>query len=63
MEEIIGDVTLFERTPRKRIHGMVEFEGECKSENEGVELLQAYFGIKLRDCERNGILGKESEIS
>ena len=63
MEEIIGDVTLFERTLRKRIHGMVEFGGECESENEGVELLQAYFGIKLRDCERKGIVGKESEIS
>ena len=60
--EIIGDVTLFERTLRKRIHGKVEFEVECKSENERVELLQGYFGIKLRDCERKGIVGKESEI-
>lgn len=61
-EEIIGDMTLFERTLRKRVHGKLTFEMECKSENERVKVLQEHFGIKLRDCERKGIKGKESEI-
>ena len=62
-EEIIGDMTLFERILRKRIHGKVTLEVECKSENERLDLLQEHFGIKLRDCERKGIRGKEPEIS
>ena len=61
-EEIIGDMTLFERTLRKRIHGKIIFEKECKSESERVELLEEYFEIKFKDCERKGIKGKESEI-
>ena len=62
-EEIIGDMTLFEGTLRKRIHGKIIFEKECKSESERVELLKEHFEIRLRDCERKGIEGKESEIS
>ena len=62
-EEIIGDMTLFERTLRKRIHGKVTFEVECRSEDERLELLQEHFGIRLRDCERQGIRGKEAEIT
>ena len=62
-EEIIGDMTLFERTLRTRIHGKLTFEVECRSEKERVELLRNHLGIKLRDCELEGIRGKESEIS
>ena len=62
-EEIVGDMTLFERTLRKRIHGELISEVECTSENERVDLLQKYFGITLRDVERKGILEKESQIS
>lgn len=61
-EEIVGDITLFERTLRKRVHGEIQLEEECKSEKERVELLQEHFGIKLRDIEREGIMGKESKI-
>lgn len=63
LEEIVGDTTLFERTLRKRIHGKVTFEVECKSEEDRVELLQEHFGLKLGDVERKGIIGKESQIS
>ena len=62
-EEIIGDMTLFERTLRKRVHGKLVFEVECKSENERVKLLQEHFGIRLRDCEWKGIRGKQAEIT
>ena len=62
-EEIVGDITLFEKILRKRIQGEVKFEVECKSENERVQLLQEHFGIKLRDAERKGIIGMVSQIS
>ena len=62
-QEIIGDVTLFEAMLRKRIHGETCFEVECKSEKERVSVLQEHFGIKLTDVERNGIVGKEAQIS
>lgn len=61
-DEIVGDITLFERTLRKRIHGEVKFEVECKSEKERVQLLHEHFGIKLRDVEREGIIGVASQI-
>lgn len=61
-EEIVGDTTLFERTLRKRIHGKVELEVECKSEEERLELLQEYFKISLTEVERNGIVGRVSHI-
>ena len=59
-EEIIGDLTLFERALRKRIHGKIIFEKACKSESEKVKLLEEHFEIKFKDCERKGIKGKES---
>ena len=62
-EEIIGDITLFERTLRKRIHGVIAFEVECKSEEERLQLLQQHFGIELGDDEQEGIIGMESQIS
>lgn len=62
-QEIVGDITLFESLLRKRVHGEVSFEVECKSEEERVKLLQEHFGIKLRDVERKGIMGKEAQIS
>lgn len=63
LEEIIGDLTLFERTLRKRIHGKITFEKEFKNESERMELLKEQFNIKLGECERKGIKGKETEIS
>ena len=62
-EEIIGDIKLFERTLRKRVHGKAVFEVECKSEKERVELLQMRFGIKLDDDEQQGIMGTVSQLS
>ena len=62
MKEIVGDITLFERTLRKRINGDVTFEVECKSEKQRLELLQQHFGIKLTDIKRKGIEGMASQI-
>ena len=53
--EVVGDLTLFEKTLRKRIHGVVDLEVKFESEKEGVELLQKYFGIKLTEIEPMGI--------
>ena len=61
--EVVGDITLFERTLRKRIIGVVKLEKECKSEKERVEVLEEHFGIKFRDVEREGIMGMVSQIS
>ena len=62
-QEIIGDITLFESMLRKRIHGETCVEVECQSEKERVSMLQEHFGIKLTDVERQGIAGKEAQIS
>ncbi len=62
-EVIVGDISLFERTLRKRIHGEIKLEIECKSEKERVDLLEEYFSIKLEVNERKGILGMVSQIS
>ena len=62
-EELVGDVTLFERILRKRVNGKVTLELKCENENERVELLEKYFGIQLRDIERRGIVGREAHIS
>ena len=62
-EEIIGDVTLFEATLRRRIHGKVDLELECKSESERLGLLQEYFGIRLTQNEQLGISDKVSRLS
>lgn len=53
--EVVGDLSLFENTLRRRIHGIVDLEVKCKSERDKVELLQKYFGIKLTEIERMGI--------
>lgn len=62
MQEIMGDVTLFERSLVKRIHGKVELEIYCKSEKERVDLLWKWFRIKLTDAEQQAIRSTVSEI-
>ena len=61
-QEIVGDVTLFQRGLRRRNHGKVEIEVECGSEKERVEALQKYLGIKLSIVEQRAIKGMASEI-
>ena len=61
--EIVGDLTLFEKTFRRRIHGQVDLEVQCVNEGERVKLLKKYFGIKLTVSEQEGIKEKVSEIS
>jgi len=53
--EVVGDITLFEKTLRRRIHGIVDLEVECQSERERVELLRKHFGIKLTEIDCTGI--------
>ena len=53
--EVMQDLTLFEKTLRKRIHGIVDLELECKSDREEMELLRKHIGIKLTEIERMGL--------
>ena len=62
MQLIVGDVSLFEKTLVKRIHGQVEVEIQCRSEQERVDLLRTWFGIKLTDSEQKAIVSTASEI-
>jgi hypothetical protein len=61
-QHIVGDVTLFERTLVKRIHGKVEVEIECRSEQQRVDLLWTWFGIILTNSEQKAIVSTVSEI-
>ena len=61
-QEVVGDITLFQRGLRRRIHGKVEIEVECGTEKERVEALQKYLGIKLSPAEQRAIKGMASEI-
>ena len=61
-KELIGDVTLFERGLKERIHGKTMLELECKSEEERVELLHTRFEIKLSEKEKKGIEWTTSAI-
>ena len=60
--DIIGDLTLYDKTMRRRICGQVDLTIECDSEDERVLLLQQYFGISLDARERRSISGTASEI-
>jgi hypothetical protein len=61
-QHIIGDVTMFERTLVKRIHGQVEVEIECRSEQQRMDLLWTWIGIILTDPEQKAIVSTVSEI-
>ena len=54
-DEIVGDLTLFERLVRRRIGGQTEVLAELNSEDERVEALDRLLGVKLNEVERNGI--------
>ena len=61
-DEVIGDLTLFERTLKKRIHGENQMQIECRSEGDRVDLLERYFGLELTTPEQEGINGTMSAI-
>ena len=61
-EEIVGDVTLFGDTLKKRVRGHTEQEIVCESEDERIFHLEDKFGIRLSARERRSICGTVSEI-
>ena len=60
--EIIGEVTLFEREVKRRIKGKTEVLAKLSSEDERVEALRKYLGVKLTQAEILGIRGMITEI-
>ena len=63
MEEIVGDLTLYERVLKKRVRGHLESEIVCHTEEERVCLLQECFGVQLNARQRSSIFGTMSEIT
>ena len=60
---VLGSVTLFGGTLTRRIGGgESEVLMECKSEADRVEMLRRWFGIELREDEREGISGMSTEL-
>ena len=61
-DEVVGDLTLFEKTLKKRIHGENQMQIECKSERDRVRLLKEYFDLGLTTTQRESIRGTTSVI-
>jgi arylamine N-acetyltransferase len=60
--EYAGSLTLFGNSIKWRIHGVKENKIEFKTEDDRLDALERYFGIKFGDVERDGIRGLPSEI-
>jgi arylamine N-acetyltransferase len=60
--EYAGSLILFGNTIKWRIHGVKEKEIEFAKEEDRLEALDKYFGIKFGEVEREGIRGLPSEI-
>ena len=61
-QEIVGDLTLYEKALRKRVRGRIELDVAFQSEEERILLLQEHFDIQLDAHERRSIHGTMSEI-
>lgn len=59
---VIGELTLHNDSLKRRVYGENEFEVIFKSEEERVAALKKYFGIELKEYEKNAILGTASAI-
>jgi arylamine N-acetyltransferase len=60
--EYAGSLILFGNTIKWRIHGVKKEEIELKTEDDRLDALEKYFGIKFGEVERDGIRGLPSEI-
>jgi hypothetical protein len=59
---LIGDITLFGSSVKRRIKGQSEILCECKTETERVEAVQRWLGVQLTAEEMKGILGMQSQL-
>lgn len=60
--EIVGDVTLFGNEVKRRIKGKSELLALCTSEEERVNALHEFLGVKLSAAEKDGIHGMITEL-
>ncbi len=60
--EIYGKVMMADGVVKRNVGGKTEVVRVCGSEEERVEALREYFGIKLTEEEREGIRGREVEL-
>ena len=61
-EKVVGDLTLMQRSLKRKLGGEVEVLAEFQSEEERIEALKGYLGVTLSEAEKNGIRGMVSEI-
>ena len=61
-ERLIGDVTLFGKDIKERRYGVSERLMEIRTEDDRLEALEIFLGVKLSDVEKAGIIGSKAEI-
>lgn len=61
--EIVGTLMLVGGDLKRRIKGGTEDLKACKTEEDRVQALEEWFGIKVRDDERAGIRGMVTELN
>jgi len=61
-EEIVGDVTLFKDSVKRRVNGKSEVLATLESEEERVKALREFIEVDLDDEEVRGIGGMVSEL-
>ena len=60
--EIVGEIRLYENEVRRRVRGDSELLATLTTEEERVQALEKYFGIKLSEPEILGIHGMITEL-
>lgn len=61
-ETLIGDLTMMDKVIKERRFGESKVLRECKNEEERVEGLREFLGVKLSMAEAEGIRGSHTEI-
>lgn len=61
--KLVGDVTLMGNKIKKRHFGETIASKDLKSEQERVEALQTWLGVKLSNEEACGIRGRKTELT
>ena len=62
LDDITGAVILSDSTLKRRVHDNIEILTECATEQQRVNVLTDYFGIKLSDREQAAIKGTVTEL-
>ena len=61
-EEVVGNVTLWEKEVKRRIRGKSEVLAALESEEDRVRALKEHLGVTLNEIEIRGIKGMVSEL-